>query len=382
MKHLKYFFMLFLAAGWVQITSGQVINMRNVQQSWATDTTNHIVPLNEFRVLLKRDAIKPIDHPVFIPAADARDDYFPNEPVCVVQSGREARAYPLSVLLFHEIVNDQVKDLPVAVTYCPLCNSVRTFDRRIPITDEAVLLDFGTSGMLRKSNLVMWDRQSETWWQQFTAMGIVGKYAGITLPVVPSMILAYRDFLTCFPEGKVLQVKKGEKAPPYGKNPYYKYDSLGRKPRLYFGEADPRLPAMERVVHLSDESTDKIYPYPALQQETVINDRIGATPVVIFYRPGMQSILDERDISKGRDVGNAVAFHPMVKGKILTFHTKEGRYYDDQTGSEWNITGQCIDGKFKGKQLAVYPYTIDFAFALFAFYPDVPIYEKEKNAGL
>ncbi len=77
--------------------------------------------------------------------------------------GGETRAYPLQILIWHEIVNDELGGLPVAVTFCPLCNTAIAFDRRV----EGRTLDFGTTGKLRHSDLVMYDRQTESWWQQF-----------------------------------------------------------------------------------------------------------------------------------------------------------------------------------------------------------------------
>ena len=377
MKNLLFPCILLLTIVAFPVASqGQMVNRRHVQQTWQTDTANHVVPLHEFRILLKRDAIRPIDTPRFVPVKKAAGTYFGNEPVCVVFSGEKAKAYPLSVLLFHEIVNDEFDHVPVSVTYCPLCNSLRVFNRNIQTEDGNIVLDFGTTGMLRKSNLVMWDRQSETWWQQFTGIGVVGKYTGMELHVIPSMILSFKDYKTCFPKGDILFVEKKPEGPPYGMNPYRKYDSIYRKPRLFFEKIDKRLPPMERVVHVSANDMDRIYPYPLLKKYSIVNDDPGGKNIVIFYREGMQSILDEKDIRKGRDIGNAVVFVPVVDGRKLSFIYENRHFKDNETGSEWCISGKCVAGKLKGKQLAVFPYTIDFAFALFAFYPDVEIYSK------
>jgi len=370
-------FLLVLLLVFPVLSSGQRINMRHVQQSWTTDTTNHIVPLSEFRILLRRDAIRPVDTPRFVAVRKAADLYYENEPVGVITVGKKTRAYPLSVLMFHEIVNDRIGGTPLSVTYCPLCNSVRVFDRTVEIDGMKKVLDFGTTGMLRKSNLVMWDRQTETWWQQFTGIGVVGKYAGLELNLLPSMILSFGDYRKCFPGGEVLTMAGEKGGPPYGMNPYVKYDSIGRQPRLFFGKMDERLPALERVVHIEANDMDKIYPYPLLVQEKVVNDDPGGVQVVIFYRKGMQSVLDEKDIRKGRDIGNAVVFLPVVEGKTLTFVYDNGKFTDKETGSQWCISGKCISGKMKGKKLQVYPYAIDFAFAVFAFYPGVDIYGRQ-----
>jgi len=124
-----------------------------------------------------KDGIPAIDRPRFVTPAEARGWLDPREPVIVLELNGETRAYPLQILMFHEIVNDTVGGQPVTVTFCPLCNASIVFDRRV----GGAVLDFGTTGKLRKSDLVMYDRQSESWWQQFTGKGIVGRHAGATL---------------------------------------------------------------------------------------------------------------------------------------------------------------------------------------------------------
>ena len=106
-----------------------------------------------------RDGIRPIDDPKFTTFEDARGWLADQEPVIAFELNRDVRAYPLQVLIWHEIVNDEVGGVPVAATFCPLCNSAIVFDRRL----DGVTLDFGTSGKLRNSDLVMWDRQTESW---------------------------------------------------------------------------------------------------------------------------------------------------------------------------------------------------------------------------
>ena len=142
---------------------------------WRTDFSRHTVPYSEIMSGgVPRDGIPPLDNPSFV-TQDEADDYVEDqEPVVVFEANGEAKAYPLQILTWHEIVNDEVGGLPVSVTYCPLCNSAVAFDRRL----DGVVYDFGTSGNLRNSDLVMWDRQTESWWQQLTGEAIVGELAG------------------------------------------------------------------------------------------------------------------------------------------------------------------------------------------------------------
>ena len=162
------------------------------------------------------------------------------DPVIVFAANGDARAYPLAILIWHEIVNDSVGGQPVAVTFCPLCNASIVFDR----TFAGDVLDFGTTGKLRNSDLIMYDRQTETWWQQFTGQGIVGKHAGEQLDFLASQVISFADFAAEFPDGQVLARPPVNRS--YGANPYTGYDS-STEPFLFRGELDTRLPATERI---------------------------------------------------------------------------------------------------------------------------------------
>ena len=145
---------------------------------FTTDFRKHIVP---YVAILSggppKDGIPAIDHPAFIGVRAANSWLAPTEPVIALQIGRDARAYPVRVLVWHEIVNDTVGGVPVAVTYCPLCNTAIAFERRV----HGRVLDFGTTGRLHYSNLVMYDRQTESWWQQATGQSIAGAFTGTQL---------------------------------------------------------------------------------------------------------------------------------------------------------------------------------------------------------
>ena len=195
------------------------INQRNVSQEWETDTGHASIDLNELSILLKRDGIPPLDKPGFIEKDRAGKVFFENEPVISVVEAGEARGYPLSILTYHEIVNDRIGDTYFSVSYCPLCNSAVVFNRYLEHQGFKYLLDFGTSGMLRKSNLVMWDRQTESWWQQITGVAIAGELSGVALEMMPSQIISVHDFFNDHPEGKLLSVKTGYNR-IYGENPY------------------------------------------------------------------------------------------------------------------------------------------------------------------
>ena len=198
-------------------------HLRSMQAAWDTDFGKTVIDLNELLVGIPaadpRDAIPPIDGPQFeaVSESDWIDD---REPGVLVEVDGDARFYPLSILTRHEIVNDQFGDVPLAVTYCPLCNTAVVFDRRF----GGETLRLGVSGLLRNSDLVMWDDVTQTLWQQITGQGIVGEHAGENLTLVGSAIVRWLDFKTSYPNGQVLTRDQGY-GRVYGNNPYEFYSS-------------------------------------------------------------------------------------------------------------------------------------------------------------
>ena len=208
---------------------------------WATDFTRSTVPWDEIvSGGPPKDGIPAIDQPTFEPVTAASAWLSDRDPVIVFRANGDVRAYPLAILIWHEIVNDTVGNRPVVVTFCPLCNASIVFDR----TFAGEVLDFGTTGHLRNSDLIMYDRQSESWWQQFTGQGIAGQYAGEQLDFLPSQVIRFGDFVAEFPTGQVLARPALSRS--YGANPYTGYDSSA-DPFLFRGEIDDRLPATARV---------------------------------------------------------------------------------------------------------------------------------------
>jgi hypothetical protein len=294
------------------------------------------------------------------------------EPVLAVELGDEVRAYPIQILIWHEIANDELGGRPIAVTYCPLCNSSVVFDRRV---DERTLT-FGTTGNLRKSDLVMWDRQTESWWQQLTAQAVVGKLTGTRLKVLPSQTLSWADFKDRYPDGDVLSRDTGAKR-DYGKNPYEGYDDPAGEPFLLGEEANTALPAKERVaaVFVSEETV--VVPFSRLEDQMTANEEVGGTPAVVLYKKGVASALDAPSIEDSRDVGTAAAFDRRVGGRILELEPgQDGRFRDRQTGSTWDITGRAVAGELRGERLRPLRHDEQFWFALAAFVPEARIEDR------
>jgi len=355
---------------------GQIIDQRGVNQQWSTDLKSSKIPLNELMALLPRDRIKPIDEPTFYNVEVGATVFSEKEPVIAVEYNGLAKAYPLSILLAHEIVNDEISGLKIAATFCPLCYSALVFNRTYTYKGEKHELTFGTSGMLRNSDLVMWDRQTESWWQQFTGEGLVGFYSGALLEIVNSELIPYGKFRELYPEGQVLAPPK-DYAYDYGTNPYVDYDENQEEhPFLFKNTPDSRLLATERVVGIYGDNGVKAYPWTVIQNEKVINDVFEKTPIVLFYSEGMVSVVDEAVISESRDIGSVSVFSPIVDKKTLEFEAyKKGLFKDLETRSVWDNLGKCIEGIYKGKSLEPIIHGQHFAFAWFEFYPNTELFE-------
>lgn len=339
---------------------------------WKTDFDQKIIDLDEVMSGgVPRDGIPPIDDPQFI-SAQLVTDLAPQSPVIAINIEGDARAYPLEVLTRHEIVNDVVAGIPVAVTFCPLCNSALAYDRRV----DGEALRFGVSGNLRHSDLIMWDSASESWWQQLTGEAIVGAYSGYRLKMLPSQLISFGVFRERYPEGVVLRGPLGM----YGQNPYRGYDS-DSSPFLFAGPLDERLHPTERVLAGKVAGQDVAYPFSLLRQEPVINDSVNSADIVVFWQAGAASALDQADIDSSRDVGMALMYSRQLDdGRSLTFRHQDGAFLDNETGSRWNILGEAVAGPLQGAALRQIQAAAHFWFAWAAFHPDTLLKDLTPDA--
>ncbi len=341
------------------------------EREFITDFSKHSVP---YREILSggppKDGIPAVDEPKFVTVAEADGWLKPREPVIFVQVGEEARAYPIQILIWHEIVNDTVGDLPLTVTFCPLCNTAIAFERTL----DGRVLDFGTTGRLRYSNLVMYDRQTETWWQQATGEAIAGELTGARLTFYPAAIIAWEEFKSAHPEGKVLSRETGFSR-PYGQNPYVGYDDVDNTPFLYRGPTTPdQLLPMARVLTVDLNGEAVAYPYEVLSEVGVVNDTVGGEAIVVFWQAGTASALDRAFIAEGQDVGTANAYSRRLGERVLTFVYRGGRILDEETGSEWDVLGRAVDGPLAGEQLTPVVTINHFWFSWAAFRPETRVY--------
>jgi Protein of unknown function (DUF3179) len=306
-----------------------------------TDFSKHGVPFAEIRSGgPPKDGIPAIDAPRFERLARGKPMGWnaalgDTEPVIALSIGDDARAYPLRVLIWHEIANDTVGGTPVVVTYCPLCNAALVFERVV----DGRVLDFGTTGKLRHSDLVMYDRQTESWWQQFTGEAIVGAMTGRHLRLVPSRLQSFDRFRQRFPEGQVL-VPSNPNARNYGRNPYVGYDATGQRPFLYNGSLPEGIEPMERVVAVETApGRHEAWALALLRRRGAVH----SGDLLIQWQPGQASALDKASIPAGRDVGN-----------VIVQRREEDRLVD-------------------------VPYDVTFAFVFHAFRPNSPIHKDASD---
>ena len=335
-----------------------------------TDSSKALVPLDQIvSGGPPPDGIPAIDRPVFVTPKEGDAWLKPQEPVLALQISGDARAYPLQILMWHEIVNDLVGGQAVAVTYCPLCNAGLVFDRAV----GGQTLDFGTSGRLYKSDLVMYDRQTHSLWVQMEGRAIVGDLAGTRLRVVPANTIAYNEWKAGYPGGSVLSRNTGYRR-SYGANPYESYDQPSLSPFLFSGTTDPRRPPKERVVGVTVDGHARAYPWPILEARRVVEDQIGRTRLVIFYQTGTLSALDAGQIAESRAIGATGVFSPAVAGKAMTFEPVAGGFRDRETGSIWTLLGHAVQGPMASQRLSSIPHMDAFWFAWAAFHPATSIY--------
>ncbi len=351
-------------------TDNRSDRLRSLTGGWGTNWALRTIDTSE---ILSggppRDGIPSIDMPHFVTPAEAEAWLADNEPVIFLEVNGDARAYPLQILIWHEIVNDTVGAVPVLITFCPLCNSALVFDRRI----DGDVYEFGTSGLLRNSDLIMYDRTTESLWQQFTGDAIVGDKVGTQLTFLPSALISFADFKAAHPDGPVLSRETGYDR-RYGENPYVGYDTVDQNPFLFTAPLDARLLPMTRVVTLSLGEVDVAYPLDILAEAGVIHDRQNGQDLVLFHTGGTASALGARVIADSKDVGATAVYDPNLDGQKLTFSKVGETIVDAETGSTWNVLGQAVDGPLTGQRLIPIVHADHFWFSWAAFRPDTIIY--------
>ena len=321
------------------------------------------------------DGIPSIDTPEFERATDI-GFLQPQEAVVTVTLNGDARAYPVQVLLWHEIVNDTVGGEPVTITFCPLCNTAIGYYRQLG--DR--IFDFGTSGRLYNSALVMYDRQTESLWAHYTGQAIAGALTGSQLELIPVATVAWETFLDEHPNGLVM-TRPGGFGRQYGTNPYANYDQPDGSPTFFGGTPDPRLPPQTRVLVVRHGGASVAVQLDTLQSEGVLPLDLGGAPVAAFHLPGTATPIQSAQVAFGRDVGATGVFDPTVDGQVLSFtrlpdaasSEGPGAFTDDQTGSTWSVLGRALAGPLAGTQLTAIEHIDTFWFAAAAYDPAIEL---------
>jgi Protein of unknown function (DUF3179) len=324
-------------------------------ESSENSESKNIVPLDEIvSGGPPRDGIPSIDKPKFVSVEEADKILQDADQVVGLNINGDIRAYPLQILVWHEIVNDNVGGTPVAVTYCPLCFTNQVFNRTV----DGQTVEFGTSGKLYNSNLVMYDRTSNPLWSQALGQAIAGKQSGIKLDRIPFDVAFWKEWKQLYPDTKVLSRDTGSTR-PYGADPYGNYYTSND---LFFpvSNHDDRLGLKEIIVGLENGGQYKAYKLQQIEDTKVVNDEVNGKSVALFsLHPFMVRVFDS-----------------TLDGQKLEFqyNKNSSKITDKQTGSEWNFDGIGTAGPMKGKHLLRLPYDEGFWFEWVAFHPKTALY--------
>lgn len=271
-------------------TQKEIIMIKNndgetKKEIMVTDGVKHSVPLNE---ILgggpPKDGIPSIDLPKFIFVDEASKQLSDAEPGIALEIGGATRFYPFQILVWHEIVNDTINGKRVLVTYCPLCLSGIVFDP--VVRDEQA--EFGTSGKLWNSNLVMYDRKTDSLWSQILGEAIVGEMTGARLKVLPSDQIRFGDWKKLHPAGEVLSRDTGTTR-FYGQDPYGDYYTT---PGTYFpvGKKDDRLADKDFVLGIVVNNKAKAYWPEAIKKIGEITDQFEGKTIIVRYENDIDAV--------------------------------------------------------------------------------------------
>ena len=317
-----------------------------------TNGVKHIISLDKIKGGgPPKDGIPSIDNPVF---ANVPDSHFMSDSDTIIglEINGDAKAYPLFILVWHEIVNDNVGGTPVAVTYCPLCYTNQVFERII----NGQEVEFGTSGKLYNSNLLMYDRFTESYWSQALGMAVKGELSGYKLNLIPFDVITWGDWKTLHTDTLVLTTETGH-IRSYATDPYGNYYT---EPRILFPveHSDDRMHPKEIILGFNQGNIYKAYKQSDIESNTILNDSIDNNPVLLV------SLFSQ----------NSRAFERTLDDKVLDFEYIKNKIIDTHTNSEWNYDGLSISGEYEGRQLERLPIEPGFWFEWVAFHPETLVY--------
>ncbi|HEX6230333.1 MAG TPA: DUF3179 domain-containing protein [Actinomycetota bacterium] len=328
-------------------------------------------------VCLPWDSIPAINQPRFVDASGA--ELGPADPIVALELLGRHRAYPVAILSRHEIVNDEVAGWPVVVTYCPLCNSAVAFSRDV----AGRTLTFGVSGQLVGANLVMFDRQTVSRWQQLTGHARSGPLEGAQLERLAVRMVAFGTWAEAHPDGRVLAEPAGSNY-AYDVDPYAAYDVDPNQPSFVYDPpgivgpsepTDPRLPPKWRVMGVHADDGAVAFPVPAGRGTTAVQTaRLGGRPLVALFhfglaQPGKAYLLSEAP----RGWAGAV-FVARLGGRDLSFSPNGRRGFVEMgTGSRFDAFGRGVSGPLTRVELRSVPQATAYWFSWSHFYPETRV---------
>ncbi|MEM9919385.1 MAG: DUF3179 domain-containing protein [Bacteroidota bacterium] len=306
-----------------------------------------------------KDGIPSVDNPIFVDVAEVepylRDDHL----VVGIKVGDEVKAYPHPILDWHEIVNDEVGGEPIALTYCPLTGSALAWSRRLSVG----VTTFGVSGLLYQTNLIPYDRETDSNWSQMLMQSVQGQLRDEEPALFPIVETSWASWQKMYPNTKVLSTNTGTTR-NYGSYPYGDYRTANW---LLFNvnPRDERLNLKERVHGLRIDNQVKVYRFGSFNEGTrLVNDQFMGKDVVVV----------------GSEADNyIVSFNRRLEsGEVLEFTAVPDALpivMTDQSGSNWNIFGEAVDGPKAGTQLGFESSLIGYWLTFGSFYPQPAIFE-------
>lgn len=312
------------------------------------DGVKYFIPLGNINHVCPLDCIPSLENPIFETASEStlRDD----EIVIGIDYNGVRKAYPYS--RFREVVNDFANEKPILITWCPLCGTGIAFEREIDREE----VEFGVSGKLLNSDLILYDRKSFTLWQQINGLAIVGENVGKKLTFIPADNVKWIDWKIKHPDTLVLA--GGDWTSSTGQLVPYE-DVIRSVTEAQPVKTDTQLPRHEFIMGLEIEGVFKAYSQENIKMLGVINDKIAGVDVVLFNEPGTDFIR---------------TFKSEVEGEVLEFEIRDGELYDKNTGTKWSFEGIGLVGPFAGKNLETIIPVRSFWFGWVAFHPDTDLY--------
>ena len=272
----------------------------NAQTKLGFDVSEATIPVKEIRRGgPPPDGIPSIDDPKFTPAAEV-DFLEPDDTVIAFENDGVARAYPFRILIWHEIVNDVVAGQPIAVVYCPLCGTAMVFDRRYG--DQT--LEFGVSGLLYNSDVLMFDRQTESLWSQLGVKAVTGEFAGTELKWLPSKQTTWQAWHKANPNGEVLNTETGHRR-NYVDLPYQSYFASGGTMFPYKRNND-ELEPKEWITGIRVNGQAKAYYLEDMPDNKWLDDKVGGSDIRARYNPENASF--EARTAEGKSIPVVHAF--------------------------------------------------------------------------